>query len=222
MEKLKVEILSIVNVKIQRLHIQYEDKLTDSEAPYTLGIALGESPPHSFHLPFTFVSPSFCRRKPLLRIILTGLIGGVTMRSSDIHVSLYHPYCPYHPCHSFRPYHPYHLYRPSTASTVPTAPLPGEATFDTNLQAQLRKDKFEDPLLYCDLTLNNLRVYLAKGASKNHVLASFTPFIHIYCRICTYVHPIYIFSHHIYIIYTPNTPLNTLYTPYICPKYTAT
>ena len=55
MEKLKVEILSIVNVKIQRLHIQYEDKLTDSEAPYTLGIALGESQPHSFHLPFTFV-----------------------------------------------------------------------------------------------------------------------------------------------------------------------
>ena len=59
MEKLKVEILSIVNVKIQRLHIQYEDKLTDSEAPYTLGIALGESQPHSFHLRFTFVSLRF-------------------------------------------------------------------------------------------------------------------------------------------------------------------
>ena len=59
MEKLKVEILSIVNVKIQRLHIQYEDKLTDSEAPYTLGIALGESQPPSFQLRFSFVSASF-------------------------------------------------------------------------------------------------------------------------------------------------------------------
>ena len=56
-----------------------------------------------------------------------------------------------------------------------------------------------------------------EGTSENRVLASYytlyTPCIHLYCRICTYVHPLYMFSRHIYIIYTPNTPLNTLYTP---------
>ena len=38
----------------------------------------------------------------------------------------------------------------------------------------------------------------------------YTPFIHLYSRTYTYVHPVY---NHIYTICTPNTPLNTRYTP---------
>ena len=52
----------------------------------------------------------------------------------------------------------------------------------------------------------------------------FAPFIHLHCYIYAYVHPLYMYTHHIYAIYTPNTPLNTLskrlYTPYIRPIYT--
>ena len=42
----------------------------------------------------------------------------------------------------------------------------------------------------------------------------FTPFIHLHCHTYTYVHPLYMYTHHIYSS-SPNTPLNTLYTPYI-------
>ena len=44
------------------------------------------------------------------------------------------------------------------------------------------------------------------------------PFYTLHCRICIYVHPLYIYTC-IYTPYiqlcTPHTPLNTLYTPYI-------
>ena len=38
----------------------------------------------------------------------------------------------------------------------------------------------------------------------------YIPFIHLYCRIYTYVHPLYMYIHHMYTMYTPNTPLNPL------------
>ena len=53
------------------------------------------------------------------------------------------------------------------------------------------------------------------------VLGSYYTFIYLYSRIHTYMHPLYMYIHHIYIIYTSyihhiytfftfNTPLNTL------------
>ena len=50
----------------------------------------------------------------------------------------------------------------------------------------------------------------------------YTLCIHLYSRTSTYVHPLYMYIHHIYTIYTPNTPLNThpihaLYTPCTLP-----
>ena len=44
----------------------------------------------------------------------------------------------------------------------------------------------------------------------------FIPFLHLHYHIYTYVHPLYMYTHHIYTMYTPNTPL---YTPYIHPIY---
>ena len=38
----------------------------------------------------------------------------------------------------------------------------------------------------------------------------YTPFIHLYSRIYTYVHPLYMYIHHIYTSHTSNYPLNTL------------
>ena len=35
----------------------------------------------------------------------------------------------------------------------------------------------------------------------------------------TYVHPLYMYIHHTYTIYTPNTPLNTLYTHLYTPLH---
>ena len=46
------------------------------------------------------------------------------------------------------------------------------------------------------------------------------PFIHRYSRTYTYLHPLYMYIlPRKYTIYTPKTPLNTLYTPYIHPIY---
>ena len=36
------------------------------------------------------------------------------------------------------------------------------------------------------------------------------PFIHLYCHIYTYVHPLYMYIHHIYTIYTPYIHLTHL------------
>ena len=41
------------------------------------------------------------------------------------------------------------------------------------------------------------------------------PFIHLHYHMYTYVFPVYMYIYHINTIYRPNTPLNTLYTPYI-------
>ena len=41
----------------------------------------------------------------------------------------------------------------------------------------------------------------------------YTPFRAVHGRTYTYVHPLCMYIHHIHTIYTPNTPLNTPYTP---------
>jgi len=52
--------------------------------------------------------------------------------------------------------------------------------------------------------------------------------IHLHFHIYTYVHPLYMYQvytlyiHHIYTQHTSKQPINTLYTPYIHPKYTTT
>ena len=45
----------------------------------------------------------------------------------------------------------------------------------------------------------------------------YIPCIHLYSRICSYVHLLYMYIHH---IHTSNYPIYTLYTPYIHPIYT--
>ena len=56
-----------------------------------------------------------------------------------------------------------------------------------------------------------------RGEALASYCTLYTPFIHRYCRICTYVHPLYMYIHHIHTIYTPlNTskhPKYTIYTP---------
>ena len=63
----------------------------------------------------------------------------------------------------------------------------------------------------------------ASGEGQSIMLYTlYTPFIPLHYHIYAYVHPfthvytpyIHLFIHYIYTIYTPNTPLNTLYTPY--------
>ena len=64
-------------------------------------------------------------------------------------------------------------------------------------------------------------VFLACGLGRCGCTPSsytlYTPLVHLYCRICTYVHPLYMYIHHIYTVFTP---LNTTYTPDVHPRCT--
>jgi hypothetical protein len=52
-----------------------------------------------------------------------------------------------------------------------------------------------------------------KARGLIRVYSIYSPFVRLHYHICTYVHPLYMYIHHICTTYTPNTPLNTLYTP---------